>query len=192
MKKLTLLFCALLITVIFAGCTKKVEQTEDGTKITEDKIVTDDVSYVTDDTEVTIRRNKVTKQASIEMVYKIKDEDEYDDFMGEQMTMVPFLVNTSCSLFTTAIFDPEAFAEWEEDEKAQKDDQMDSYLEGYTTNKITIKFVDAENNEKIANCESTKAGLENIKFDIFKDYSDVSSLFGIKIGEYDDEESSEE
>jgi len=187
MKKIVIITSLLLITLIFAGCSKKVEQTEDGTRITEDKIVTDDVSYITEDSEVTIRRNKVTRIASIEMLYKIKDEDEYDDFFGEQMTMVPFLVNTSCALFTTAIFDPEAFADWEEDEKAQKDDEMDTYLDGYTTNKITLRFVDAESNEKIANCESTRNDFENIKFEIFKDYSDVSSFFGVKMGEYEEE-----
>ena len=76
MKKIIFRTGLLLILLISTGCSKKIEQTEDGTKITEDKIVTDDVSYVNEDSEVTIRRNKVTRIASIEMLYKIKDEDE--------------------------------------------------------------------------------------------------------------------
>ena len=76
MKKSFLLFLAVIALVLVTGCGKKVEQTQDGTKTTEDNLVTDDVSYVTESTEITIHRNKVTKNAEIDMVYKIKDEEE--------------------------------------------------------------------------------------------------------------------
>ena len=168
------------------GCSK-VEQTETGTKITENKIITDDVSYVDGDSEVTIHRNKVTKNASVVIKYKIKDEDEYTDFFGQKVTSSPFLINLTCAMFNAAVFNPEALKDLEGSEDVQTENKMNSYLDGYTTNKISINFIDAEDNYPIASCESEKVGNENIKFNISRDYFDVGSMFGAEIGKYEEQ-----
>ena len=183
------IFIIPLFLIVLAGCGQKVEKTEEGTTTTNNKLITDDITYSTDDSDVTIRRNKITKVASIEMTYKIKDDEEYTDFMDEKVTMVPYLVNMTCSLFNSAIFDPKSLEGLTNGEQQKTDDKMDNYLVGYTTNKITMTFVDAETAEKIVTCESTKSGTENIHFDIFKDYSSVSSFFGVKMGVYEKAES---
>ena len=92
-KNISLFIVVLFVLVSVSACSTKTEKTESGTKVTQDKIITDDVSYIEDNSEVTIKRNKVTKKASIEMIYNITEEDEYDDFFGERVTMVPMLFN---------------------------------------------------------------------------------------------------
>jgi hypothetical protein len=190
-KKVSLIFFCFLILIVLSACSKKTEETEDGTKVTQDRIMTDDVSYIEDGTEVTIKRNKVNKKASVEMIYNIKDEDEYDDFLGEKVTMVPMMFNMACSMLTMSMFDPEGLEKLIEEGELKegedpKDEEMKNHLEGYTVEKISIKFIDAESREDIAYCESRMAGNENIKVDIFRDYSDVSSLFDVKIGDFGD------
>ena len=174
----------IVIFLLLSGCSK-VEQTETGLKITEEKIITDDISYVDGDSEFIIHRNKVTRNASVSMKYKIKNEDEYGDFFGQRMTFSPFLINLTCAMFNAAIFNPEALKDINDSEDFQSDDKMNSYLEGYTKNKITIEFIDAEDGELIASCESTQAGNENIKFNVFRDYTDINSMFGAEIGKYE-------
>jgi len=178
----------LLLILLLVGCSK-VEQTESGLKITDNKILTDNVSYVDGDSEITIHRNKAIKKASVSMNYKIKDEDEYGDFLGQKMTFTPFLINITCAMFNTAIFNPEALEETRENDDSEiNDNKMNSYLEGYETNKISINFIDAEDNKPIASCESVQAGNENINFDISRDYSEIGSMFGAEIGKYENQE----
>jgi len=182
---------SILLAVLFLGGCSKVEQTETGTKITENKIITDDVSYVDGDSEVTIHRNKATKNASVAMKYKIKDEDEFTDFFGQKVTSSPFLINLTCAMFNAAVFNPESLKDLQESDDTESENKMNSYLDGYTTNKISIEFIDAEDNQPIASCESEKAGNENIKFDVSRDYSDVGSMFGAEIGKYEEQTDSE-
>ena len=61
---------------------------------------------------------------------------------------------------------------------------MKGFLDGYTTEKISIKFVDAKTGEEIAYCESKEAGNENIKVRISRDYGDVQSLFDVEMGNF--------
>lgn len=190
-KKISLIFFCFIILVLMSACSKKTEETEDGTKVTQDKIITDDVSYIEDGVEVTIKRNKVTKKASVEMIYNIKEDDEYDDFLGEKVTMIPTIFNMTCSMLTMSMFDQGRLEKLIEDGELNKsedpkDEEIKNHLEGYTVEKISIKFIDAESGEDIAHCESRMAGNENIKVDIFRDYSDVSSLFDVKIGDFGD------
>ena len=182
-----LVLVVLIITAIFYR-NSKISKTNNGATITNTKIFSDDVSYLTKDSEVNIYRNKITKKANIEMKYKIKDQDETTELLGEKTTMVPFLVNTTCSMMTAGIFDPESLEKLsgEDTTTSKKDEQMDNYLKGYTPTDFKLIFVDAETNEKIASCESTQAGSGNIKFEVFRDYTTINSFFGSKIGVFTD------
>jgi len=181
MKRIYLLSFVSVLALTFTGCSK-VEVTDDGAVITDNKIITDDVTYVNDSSEVTVSRNNVTKTAQIEMNYKITDEEEFDDSFGEKMTTVPFTVNVSCSLFQAAIFDPESL-EGLGAEQESEDEELDNALEGYTAKKLTINFIDAENGERIAGCVATGAGKENISYESIRSYEGIPSFFGAVIGE---------
>ena len=55
------LFIVVLFVLVLFGLFTKTEKTESGTKVTQDKIITDDVSYIEDNTSYN-KRNKVTKK----------------------------------------------------------------------------------------------------------------------------------
>ncbi len=193
MNKLFKSFLFLVFTFItlisVSACSVKTEKVDNVVKTKRDMIVSDDVSYVEDNSEVLIKRNKLTKKSAIHMTYSISENEEYDDFLGERVTMMPMLFNMTCSMLTMSIFDPEGLEKMFEDgvfqkSETPKDETMKNYLDGYTTEKISIKFIDAENQEEIAYCESTEAGNENIKVKVSRDYSDVKSLFGVEIGKF--------
>ncbi|MBI2551319.1 hypothetical protein HYV73_03155 [Candidatus Uhrbacteria bacterium] len=176
----------LIIGSILFYSRTKVNKTSIGVSVTNEKLISDDVSYVTADTEVSIARNKITKNANVSMKYKIKDQDEFTELFGQKITMVPFLVNTTCSMLTTALFEPEKVDQLSDDEKNKQDNQMESYLKGYTPTGFKLSFIDAETNENIADCESGQAGNKNIKFVTFRDYSGVDSIFRSKIGVFEE------
>lgn len=177
------MFSFLALVLVLTGCSM-IEKTENGVKATDNKIITDDVSYIEKDSEITIHRNKITKAATIDMTYKIKNEDEYGDFFGTKMTMVPMLFNLTCSAFTAGIFEPKPSAQSTSTDETKVDDKMKSYLTGYTPKKISIKFIDAEDGQDIAYCESEQAGSQNIKVKITRDYKNVASFLGVKMGDF--------
>jgi hypothetical protein len=176
----------LVAILALSGCSK-IEKTENGVKTTDNKIVTDDVSYIEKDSEITIHRNKITKTATIDITYKIKNEDEYSDFLGTKVTMVPMLFNLTCSALTTGIFQPEQTAQATSTDGTKVDEKMKNYLTGYTPKKLSLNFIDAEDNQNIASCESEQAGNQNIKVNITRDYKDVGSFMGVKIGNFNAE-----
>lgn len=183
MRKKFIAILFLISVLTLSGCSK-IEKTDSGLKATDSKIITDDVSYIEKDSEVTIHRNKVTKMATIDIIYKIKNEDEYSDFLGTKVTMMPMLFNLTCSALTSGIFQPEKTIRATSTEGTGVDEKMKSYLTGYTTKKVSLKFIDAEDGQSIASCESEQAGNQNIKVDIIRDYKDVNSFMGVKIGNF--------
>gem|GEM_PF-2245055 len=194
MKKIAIIasvvILILVIVVVIFYSRTKIKKTDDGgVSITNEKLMSDDVSYVTDVSEVTIHRNKVTKKADVDMKYKIKDQDEYTEALGQKSTMVPFLVNATCSMLTTAVFEPEKLSQLSDADKSKEDDQMNNYLKGYTPTGFKLSFLDAETSENIASCESSQAGNNNIKFQVFRDYNNVGSILNAKIGVFDNQSS---
>jgi len=177
----------LFFTVTLSGCSK-IEKTDNGVKTIDNKIVTDDVSYIEKDSEVTVHRNKITKNATVDIVYKIKDSDEYSDFLGTKVTMVPMLFNLTCSTLNSGIFQPEQSTQATSTDGGKVDEKMKGYLTGYTPKKISLEFLDAEDGQKIASCESEQAGNQNIKVNIIRDYKDVASFMNVKIGNFNNKE----
>jgi hypothetical protein len=156
--------------------------------ISSDKIVTDDVSYIKDNSEFKISRNKLTKNAQVEVGWKIKDDEEYIDWIGGKVTAAPFLINYACALFTASVYDPESLKDLKtenQQQPAEQDAELKNHLQGYTTNNLKINFLDAETSENIATCESTQAGSQNIKFTVNRTYDGMGSMFGSKIGVYE-------
>lgn len=170
--------------------TENIRRAEDNGEKVQDKIITDSITLTEDNIESVIKRNKITKKAEVEITYSITKEDEYADFFGEKVAMAPLMFNMHCSLLTMSMFDPERMEElakeWalDEPEKEVKDEEIKNHLDDYTVQRLLVKFIDAENGEDIAHCESRMAGDENIKTRIFRDYSDTPSFLDIEIGKF--------
>lgn len=150
-------------------------------KIEERGIIIDKFKFRDDKSTGEVIKNKLTKTATIRMSINVNDTEEYAEFFGEQISSVPFLVNTACSLFAVAFFDPDALAELQEGGNLTTETKEDSILEGYKVSESSIRFLDEENNKLIAECTATGSEWEDIKFNAYREYE--NSLFGMKIGE---------
>ncbi len=192
MKKYYLIAAVALLVVggiayyIFSN---KIEVDKEGGVLTKkDAIVTQQTSYEKDGTLFKFAKNRISKTASVEMQYGIPDKDEFTDFMGEKITIAPFLINMLCGTFNNAFFDPEKLHEATDSANKDKaknlteDSQFKSSLEGYKVTDFKLEFKDKESNEQIASCQSTQKGFENIKFATVRDYSGYGSFLGQKIG----------
>lgn len=168
-------------------------------KVETNNIVTETVTYIDSENGITyeITKNKITKNARIDMQYPIADDAESTDFLGQQITLVPFTVNLSCAMFNAAFFDPESFKDTvasfsEDDPEAQPitaNEEFSTKLEGYKVTSFTMNYFDKEDNGKIAKCSSEAKGNESIKFETYRDYSSMGSFFGMEIGVYEESSS---
>ena len=189
-KKIALPILLLVVIaggIIFYIFSNKVEVDKEGGVTTKkDAVVTQEVSYEKDGTTFKFTKNRLTKSANIEMQYGIPDKDEYGDFLGNKVTMAPFLINLLCSTLNQAFYDPQKPQEASQDAsqaaKLTEDSEFKSALEGYKVTDFKMEFKDKETNEFIATCQSSQKGFENIKFTVVRDYSGVDSFFGQKIG----------
>jgi hypothetical protein len=194
MKKYYLIVAVALLLVggiayyIFSN---KVEVDKEGGVLTKkDAIITQQTSYEKDGTLFKFTKNRISKTANVEMQYGISDKDEFTDFMGEKITIAPFLINFLCATLNTAFYDPESLkdatssAQANEDKAKNitEDSQFKSSLEGYKITDFKLEFKDKESNEQIASCQSYQKGFGNIKFVTVRDYSGYSSFLGQKIG----------
>jgi len=191
MKKYYLVALALLIAggIAYYIFSNRVElDKEGGILVKKDAIITQQVSYEKDGILFKFTKNRITKTASMDMVYSLADKDEFTDFMGSKLTTAPFLINFLCGTLNTGFFDPEKLKEASDSASTDKikdpteDNQFKNYLEGYKVSDFKIEFKDKESNEQIATCQSNKKGFENIKFVTIRDYSGYDSFFGQKIG----------
>jgi len=144
----------------------------------------DKISYLTNNGEFIIDRDKVTKEARVTIKYRIKDEDEYKE--GEIMT--PSIVMFGCVFWSNAIFDAEEMRKSVSPEANKDYEKLAGYLEGYAPKKMKIFYIDGETNEDIATCEAVEANERNIKFEVFRDYDPSKSFLGIEIGKWDYQE----
>jgi len=148
------------------------------------------VTFTQDNLTYEITKNKITKNAVVKISYPITDDVESADFMGKKITMVPFAVNFTCAASNAAFFDIDSFdnivASFNEGDTVSKPiTQNEGFLEKlekYEIKEFSIDFFDSEDKGKIAKCSSKEKGNENIKFEVYRDYSGVPSLFGVKIG----------
>lgn len=175
-----------------------ITETDNALEIREDNIVTEKVTYVDTENNFTyeFNKNKVTKNATLDITYPVADEDvNTTGFDGEEATMAPFLINFTCAILNASFFDQEEFEEIAESfgnegeaKPVTEDEEFAEILEDYTISSFTLSFIDQEDNEKIAKCSSNAAGVENITFEVYRDYSEIPSLFGGEIGVFEDEE----
>lgn len=177
------------------GRTKVTE--EDGfLKIEKDNIVTETTTFIQDELSYEITKNRVTRNAVVKISYPISDDTESMDFLGEEVTMVPFTVNFSCAMFNASFFDIDAFNETvasfnDEDTTTEPITKNEGFLEKlgeYEITEFSINFFDSEDQGKIAKCSSKEKGNENIKFEVFRDYTGLGSFFGVEIGVFENTE----
>jgi hypothetical protein len=188
-----IVFILLLIVLAYIWFIKPTTtKNADGSSITQSQtIVTETLTYTdTNGIEYKLNKNKLTKTADISIAYTIADDVEYLDWFGTKATMAPFTINFTCAILNTAFFDPEQYQEavksFNKDatntQPITSDTTFASKLEGYKISSFTINFSDKETSEKIAMCTSEAKGVESIKFESYRDYSNVGSLFGTQIG----------
>ncbi|MFH1585852.1 MAG: hypothetical protein ABIB79_03730 [archaeon] len=171
---------AIVIWALFIGFSKTVDEGVTG----RESILTESLAFSDENMQGQITKNKLTNTASIDISFSINDTDEYMDFFGEKVTAVPMMVNLFCGLFTTAFFNPSALQELQSEGNITSENNDLTSLVGDTTiQSAKITFIDKETNQKIADCTATGANWEDIKFNVYRDYSDVGSLFGAQIGE---------
>lgn len=180
---------ALAITAVtLSACTKKVTVDEDGGVTTQqDSLVVQETTYEKDQTKFLFRKNRVNKTAEVEMTHAVADEDEFTDFMGDKVTMAPFLINMFCGMMNQAFYNPDYAESVSEDSKEaidnlKNDSEIQNNLADYTVTNYKLSFVDAETQEGIATCQAQEKGFENISFDVQRDYSEYGSFMGMEIG----------
>lgn len=202
-KKITIIIgvvilVGIVITAFFlSGGFTKISEEDGSTIIEENKVITDTVTYINEDIIYKITRNKVTKNATIEMDYPIPDDVESFDFLGSQVTMIPFTVNFSCATLNAAFFDPEAYQNMvavfndntEETEPVTENSEFAEKLEDYTITEFQINFNDQEDKGKIAMCQSENANINEMKFEVYRDYSELGSFLSTEIGIFEESES---
>lgn len=186
----------LLLIFISLGCVEKETTSEPLAKKAEEEavkeekgIITDKIIFKDEHASGEISKNKLTKTATIGMTWFINDTDEWVNFIGEKVTIVPFMVNLACGLFTVAFFNETALKELQESGNMSIGEEKErSSLEGYKVTKASLVFKDKETNEKIADCTATGPRWEDISFNAYRDYSGMSSFFGMEIGKLPEEE----
>lgn len=197
----TIIIGIILMLVFVVGCSEPVQENDNNIqngnvideegiihtttttmKLEEDKgIFTDTIKFGEDDQfQGKVIKNKLSKTASIELKMFFSDDEEYFDIFGEKSTMVPTSVNLMCGLFSKAYFGNES--ENNELTKMDKENNLVKLLEGYTVNKYEISFRDNETKEEIAKCVGNGAEWSDIKFYVYRDYSNVSSYMNQEIG----------
>ncbi len=191
-KILSLLIILLLATtgvIVYYIFSNKIEVDKDGGVTTKkDVIVNQEVSYEKDGNLFKFVKNRLNRTVGIEVNYNIDDKAEFTDFLGQKMTMAPFLINMLCGLFNQGSFDPESLkeasksADTEKSKNLTEDDQFKNALDGYKVADFKIEFKDKESGDDIAACQSNQKGFENIKFTTTRDYSGYGSFLGSKIG----------
>lgn len=193
--KITLPIAIVVLLALIGGAyyilSNRIEiDKQGGITMKKDDIVTQQTSYEKDGNVFTFTKNRITKTASVSMVYTLADKDQFSDFMGTKVTTAPFLINFLCGTLNQAFFDPEALKAAEASSSADatnpkdvtNDDQFKNALAGYKVTQYSIDFKDKTTNGQIAICQSTQKGFEYIKFTVVKDYSAYDSFFGQKIG----------
>ncbi len=192
-KTLSLAFFIFLILVIggiayYIFSNKVVIDEEGGVLTQQDAVITQETSYEKDGNVFKFKKNKVTKTAELEISYGISNEDEFVDFFGEKVTMMPFFINLTCGIINTGFFDPERLEEWDNDqvedvEALTENNDFKNALEGYKVSSFKLEYKNSESGDLIATCQSNQKGFENINFVTYRDYSEYGSFLGHKIGE---------
>ncbi len=198
-KKKYLMYIVIAIFVVggivayFLFGRTKVSEEEGMVKIEKDNIVTETTTFLLDDLSYEITKNRISKNASIKISYPIPDDVEYTDFLGEQITSVPFVVNFACVMFNASFFDLDAYQEiiepfneeGSESTPITENEIFAEKMQGYEIKDFSIEFIDQEDQDIIAKCSSKNKGNENIKFDVYRDYTGIGSFFGVEIGVFD-------
>lgn len=168
-----------IVSSLLFGLPKKVKE---GEVHKSGGLVSESLYFNEGDMEGKIIKNKLTQTATIDINSYINDSIEYVDFLGERITGAPFLINYFCVLFATAFFDETALQELQKEGNITTEGDEQISLEGYTVKSASTSFYDKETNEKIATCVSTGSEWDDIKFETYRDYSNVGSIFDAEIG----------
>lgn len=192
MKKTSFLMTLIalgLTTGLLSACNRQISVDEEGGVTTkQDTLIVEETTYEKDQTKFVFRKNRVNKTAEVAMTHAVTDSDEFSEFMGEQVTTAPFLINMFCSIMNQAFYDPDSLATATDSadtsvgSEFKNDSELKQNLAEYTVTNYQLNFVDAETQEPIASCQATEKGFENIKFDVQRDYSGYGSFFGMEIG----------
>jgi len=185
--KIKYLFIVLIIFSLFiSGCGETEEVVKNGGDSEENKnmeieggLLTEKLSFQDESFSGQVIKNKITKTAEIKMEMFIPDDVETQELFGEEVSSVPFTVNTMCGLFGVAFFNPTVLGGLTESGNMTAE-SGENFLEGYSVTKATIDFIDEEDKKLIADCTSTGEEWENIKFNSYRQYE--NSLFGAVIG----------
>lgn len=159
--------------------------TEKVAPVVEEGIITDKLIYDNPDMKGEVRKNKLTKKAEVETLLYFNDSEEWGEgfFEGEQMTTVPFIVNTLCNIYTLIYFNETGLKEWQEAGNfTVEDTEEHAFLEGYTVTDAAVIFKDKETDEKIAECTATGPTWDDIVFNAYRDYPVENSLMEAEIG----------
>lgn len=195
MSKKTLSPLLFIILILFLGgiiyyifSYKVVVDEEGGVLTQQDAVVTQETSYEKEGNVFKFKKNRVTKTAEVEISFGISDDDEFVDFFGEKVTMMPFFINLTCGIINTGFFDPEGLEKWDVDQventkNLTENNDFKNALEGYRVSSFKLEYKNKESGQLIATCQSNQMGFENINFVAYRDYSEYGSFLGHKIGE---------
>lgn len=177
--------CLIAGGVFLFGIPKKTssEKETETTEYEQKGLISESLYFNNPNMDGRIFKNKIAKTATVEMSFYINDSDEYVDFLGERMTAIPSQINIMCGLLAVAFFNQTALQELQSSGDITTENKEENILEGYTAKSASLVFFDRETNEKIAECISTGPMWDDIKFNAYRDYSNVGSLLGEKIGE---------
>lgn len=153
--------------------------------VEEKGIITDRLIYNEPNMKGEVRRNKLTKEAVVETTTYINDSEEWeDDPLLGNFTMVPFLVNFVCDIYTLIYFNKTGLEGWwVGGNLTLEETEEDVFLEGYTVTEARVFFRDKETDEKIAECTATGPAWEDIEFKAYREYPKEQSLFDAVIGD---------
>jgi hypothetical protein len=176
------IYLSLLVLILFnLGCSSHSNSSDISESQSNKKsgLIFEELSFQDQDLSGTVIKNKFTKTAEAKIEMLIPDDVEKIDYMGEEISATPMIVNMFCRIIATALFNSSAMQELTESGNVTAESGK-NFLEGYSVTKSEIKFIDKEDKKLIAECSATGSEWKDIKFNTYREYK--NSLFGMVIG----------